>query len=147
MSVPLLYDRFTLAKAMETWLGSTGEALGWSAARTSYDEPVIDTMLAYPVTDLAQATDIGKLRALALYFAWCAAAGATAGRVDISGETGGMRFSQMHEHAVKMKEAAEYAAVAYLPVPAGSGGVVTVTEIVNRDNPWATPPSRLGGWD
>lgn len=83
MSIPVAYTPEMLAQYMHNVLGKTATALGWTAL-DSYEEAVTSATLAYGVTDLVEATDIPKLRAVARMEAWRAVMDQTAGYTDIS---------------------------------------------------------------
>lgn len=117
MSVPTSYTSETLAAAMHAWLGPLAASLGWSAP-TSYSEAITSALVLYGVSDLSQATDIAKLRALALYTAWQAAAAAVAAEVNWSRGIESVSSSHRHTAALQQVAAAKAAAseAGYLPV-------------------------------
>lgn len=111
MAIPTSYSEETLKAFMLAALSNLGAALGLTAS--SFNEAVNDALLAYGVTDIAQATDIAKLRALARVAAWQVAVSAAAGDYDFSADGGNYRRSQLHEQARKGLAAAEADAAVY----------------------------------
>ena len=103
MSVPTIYDSDTLAAAMHAWLGGTAASLRWSVAAGSYTDAITDALLLYGVSTLEEATNIGKVRALARVAVWEAAAAAVASRVDWS--RGAERVSGSQEYAAVAAQA------------------------------------------
>lgn len=81
MTAPTTYTTQELAEYMHTVLGDVAAALGWSAP-DSYTEAINETLLTYGVSDIADATDIRKLRAIARVEAWKLAVGSLAARYD-----------------------------------------------------------------
>ena len=77
--VPVSYSETELKSFMATILGPVADALGWTVVANSFDEAVTDTLLAYGESDIADATDITKLRALAAVAVWRQAQQAAAG--------------------------------------------------------------------
>lgn len=111
MAIPTSYSEETLKAFMLAALSNLGATLGLTAA--SFDEAVNDTLLAYGVSDIAQATDMAKLRGLAKVAAWQVAVAASAGDYDFSADGGNYRRSQLHEQARKGLAAAEADAALY----------------------------------
>ncbi len=113
MTIPSSYSASTLKAYQHSLLGPVADALGWSVAGGSYDEALIDTLLAYGVTDIANATDITKLRALAAVAVWRQAQQAAAGLITFS--SFGDRFEQgtIQERITVALAQAESRAVAY----------------------------------
>lgn len=70
---------------------------------SSFSEAVNDTLVSYGVTDIANATDIGKLRALAKVQAWQEVVNVTASEYDISRDSGESQVwdkrNQLHTNA------------------------------------------------
>lgn len=126
MAIPTSYSEETLKAFMLAALSGLGTALGLTAA--SFDEAVNDTLLAYGVSDIAQATDMAKLRGLARVAAWQVAVAAAAGDYDFSADGGNYRRSQLHEQARKGLAAAEADAALYGGDNQASIGVMAWTD-------------------
>ena len=89
MPIPASYTESTLASYMDSVIGSLADVLGWANSSSDYDEAVTDTLLAYGVDDIANATDMRKLRTLARRAVWQAAVNAlVAGDFDKTAESG-----------------------------------------------------------
>lgn len=99
MALPTAYTEPELSAFMHAVLGDVATALGWSTDDERFDEAVNDTLLAYGVDDIDDATDIPKLRALARIEAWRAATDSLASRFDLSADGQSASRSQMVEHA------------------------------------------------
>lgn len=112
MPVPTSYTEANLATFMHGCLGDVATELGWLAA-SSYSEAVTETLLAYGVTDIAGATDMRKLRALARREAWRAAVGSLASRYDFTADGASHHLSQVYSQAQHALAAAEADAVRY----------------------------------
>jgi hypothetical protein len=112
MAAPTSYTEITLASFMLAALSSVATAMGWTAL-ADVQEAINDTLLAYGVTDIIQATDIKKLRALAKVAVWQQVAAATAGDYDFSADGGSYSRSQLHEMAVDALGLAQTAASVY----------------------------------
>ncbi|MCA9941633.1 MAG: hypothetical protein KC418_23495 [Anaerolineales bacterium] len=132
MPVPTAYTEDELAAYMHSALRDVATAMGWSVAGGDYDEPVIDTLLAYGEDDIADATDMKKLRALAMVAVWQAVVDATVGDYDFSADGGSYSRAQLHDHAVARLTQAQTDAAAYLDVM--EAGLVTIT---HTNDPWA----------
>ena len=68
MSIPASYTETTLADYMLTVTEAVSNVIGLDSL--SFEESVNDALVAYGVTDIAEATNIKKLRALARVEAW-----------------------------------------------------------------------------
>ncbi len=137
MALPVTYTEPTLAEFMETILGPTATALGWTVGTNdagSFAEPVNETLLAFGVSGIADATDIGKVRAIARWQAWRAAADALASKFDISTDGQSLSRSQLHKQAILARDAAFQAVVPHLSIYA-----VTATNIIHLDDPIDAP--------
>lgn len=128
MSVPAGYDDAQLAAFMLAVLGPTAAALGWTAP-AHVSEPLIETLVAYGVDDIAAATDVPKLRALARWQAWEAAAEALVSRYDISTDGQSLSRSQLYQQARGQLRIAAQRAARYQ--------TVTRTTITRTSDPYA----------
>lgn len=139
MALVTSYTEKTLADFLNTVLGPTASALGWSSGADDagdYEEPVNDILIAYGVQDVSEATDIPKVRVLARWIAWRWAADALASRYNtvVGGESLARRA--LYENAVKQRD--------YWLSAATSTGLieeyaVTLTSIVHADDPHDAP--------
>lgn len=143
MSVPTSYDAASLAAAMHAWLGETALSLGWSVEGGSYTDAITDTLLWYGVTDLANATNIGKVRAIARVAVWEAAASAAVSRVDWSRGAERVSGSQEPEAIAKVAARMRAEAVAGGYIESNVGRLRTV-QIVRGNDIYGTA-ERTGG--
>ncbi len=111
MALPTSYTEDELKAFMLATLEDLGSVLGLTAAR--FGEAVNETLLAYGVTAIAQATDIPKLRALAKVEAWKVAVKAASGRIDWSEAGASFKQSQYRTAAREGLELAQAEAAAY----------------------------------
>ena len=132
MPVPDAYTEEALAAAMNQWVSTTAVLLGWSVDDGSYDDPIIDALSWYGVTDIANATDVKKLRALARVAVWESAASALASSVDWSRGAESVRSSQAYENALKQLAAARKRA-ADEGYTIGPVAALVVSDIVYHD--------------
>lgn len=109
--IPSAYTELTLAEYMETVTRNVSGALGWTA--DDFSEAIVDTLIAYGVTDLTDATDIAKLRALAKVEAWRLCADGTAADYNFSADGGNYSRQQLHEHAVAALDRAKTQAAVF----------------------------------
>lgn len=115
--IPTVYTEATLADYMHRATKEVANAVGWSV--DSYEEAIIDTLIAYGATALSDATDIPKLRALAKVAAWAALVDATAADYAFSVDGGSYNRNQLHEQAVAALQRATEAASAYASADTG----------------------------
>lgn len=107
MAVPTLYDQTTLVDYLHLTLGETADVLGWNAADDRFVEIVNDALVRYGVSDLDEATNIPKLRALARVALWSAVTAATVGYYSFSIDQQSTSLKHIPENARAMLEAAE----------------------------------------
>lgn len=127
------YTDLTLAEYMQAVTRNVAAALGWSA--DDFAEAVTDALIAYGVTDLEDATNIPKLRALARVEAWRAVADGTAADYNFSADGGTYSREQLHKHAVEALGRALERAAAYGGTDAGYAiemGSMTFTDAYGR---------------
>lgn len=139
VAVPTVYTSATLAEFLRQDVGPIGAALGWSVGGNSYDEPIIDTLLAYGVSDLADATDIAALRALARRAVWQQAVRHLASRFDFSLDQQSISRSQMQKMAKEALAAAEADVLVFastFPGAVGGAGVVDIVPISRLHDPY-----------
>lgn len=111
--VPTSYSETQLKAYMHSILATVADALGWSVVNNNYDEAVNDTLLAYGESDIADATDITKLRALAAVAVWRAAQQAAAGLINWSTFGDKYDFGAIQDKIAKSLALAESNAVSY----------------------------------
>lgn len=70
MAAPTSYTEATFKAYLHSVLGGVASALGWTVDGGDYDEILNETLLAYSVDDIADATSIRKLRALGRVELW-----------------------------------------------------------------------------
>lgn len=114
MAAPSTYTEETLAAFMVVELDDVARVLGWSDL-SHLQEPINETLLAYGASDIADATDVTQLRALARVMAWRAACSALVTRYDFADPDGRYSRSQMFKAAQERVAAAESAAAGWLP--------------------------------
>ncbi|MCA9936192.1 MAG: hypothetical protein H6662_15605 [Ardenticatenaceae bacterium] len=115
MTVPSAYSEATLKTYLHGILSRGGIAatLDWQIEAGSYDEIITDTLLAYGVDDIAEATDVAKLRALARLALWEAVE--TAVPLEINYTADGATFNReaIFQHVQTMLQRARLDAFAY----------------------------------
>lgn len=133
MALPSAYSEEDLKDYLLVVLGSVGDALGWDANTLLLAEVVNDTLLAYGVDAIADASDIPKLRALARWRVWLAAVDALAGyyTVSLPAEGGQLTRSQLTQQATVRLQAAEIEAGRY-----GSPYALTQTAVTRALDPY-----------
>jgi hypothetical protein len=104
----------SLAAYMLAELSDVATVLGWTT-QTPLQHALDKTARAYGVADIADATDMDKLEALAAVEAWAAAARALASRIDMEADGGRFDRAKLHEHALKQLAQARRDARSYLP--------------------------------
>lgn len=99
MSAPTSYTEDELATYMVNITGDAATALGISVLDFGA-EPVDEALVRYGVSDIASATDIKKLRALARIAAWEYLAANSAGKYNFSADGGSYSRGSLHNHCV-----------------------------------------------
>lgn len=110
MTIPTSYDATTLADYLVLVLGEIATILGWDASTPQVAEAVTDTLLAYPVTDIADLTtptQMQRVRALGAVMAWRAAVRSLSARYDVAEDTSRGDRSQAHKMALENLALAE----------------------------------------
>lgn len=135
MPVPTTMDEQDVADFMHRELSDVATALGFTATSLgSYEDAVYDVALALDVEDVADETDMAKLRAFAKVAAWKRALSAAAARYDMSDGTQALKRSQLVASikdalATAETEASQYAA-------ALAGYEVGVLRVTRTDDPY-----------
>lgn len=109
MALPAFYTEETLATFLMVCLSNAGKLLGWTASSDEILEAVNETLIAYGVDTISQATDIPLLRAHARVQAWRAACEGISALFDH--EADGAKFSRekLHSHALAQLASAQKA--------------------------------------
>lgn len=113
MALPTSYNEATLALYMVTVLGGLAETLGLTTDNMT--EAVNDVAAACRVTDVADATDVKQVRALAKVAALRTATTMAAGWYDFSADNGDYKRSQVQKQVADLLKAAEQEALPYAP--------------------------------
>lgn len=132
MAAPDIYTEDTLATFMLSQLGDVSGVLGWTAL-ADVQEAVNATLLVYGVDDIADATDIAKLRAFAKREAWRLAVASLSTFYDFSNPEGQYKRSQMLAAAGKRLAEAEFDALPFDPAV----GTAIITGIESTADPYA----------
>jgi hypothetical protein len=129
MPIPSSYTENQLRDFMLASLQELGAVLGLTAE--SFAEAVNDTLLAYGVAEIANATNVAKLRALARVEAWRAAVAAASARIDWSEAGASFKQSQYRAAASDGLARAQMAAAEYgeaLPGYVVSVGTLAISD-------------------
>jgi len=110
---PGAYTESGLALYMHAVLGAVASLLGYTAPG-SYTEQVNDALTALGLTDIASATDVTALRAVARREAWKKAQADAAALYDFKADGGDYSRSQVLAGIAKSLASAEQAAAAYV---------------------------------
>lgn len=132
MAVPVAYNEAELMAFMRSTLGATATVLGWTDL-SPYYEPLNDTLIAYGADDIADATDVQKLRALARVAVWQRVVDVTAGNIDFRMGDQSITSSQAHAQAQQNLRRATIQAKPY-----DSAYAVTRTGITYSNDPYRT---------
>jgi hypothetical protein len=116
MPLPTSYDEAGCAASLHGRLnqGGVADAFGWSIAAGSYKEVINDTLLAYGADDVAEATDIRKLRALGNLALWQAAKAAAVLQISYTADGTTFNRQAIFQHIEAMLGQARYDAIPYL---------------------------------
>lgn len=98
MSIPTGYDETGCANLMLSYIDAVAGQMGWTGL-SNVQESVNETILAYGVTDIANCTDIRKVRTLARREIWRQVRAATSGSHDFEADGGKYSMSQIHAMA------------------------------------------------
>lgn len=99
MPIPIAYTETELAQYMMDLIGDTSFAINWIDT-DKYKEAVNETVLAYGVTTIDQATEMQKLRTIARREVWKAVAGTSAGNYRFGSDREAYFRNQIYEHAI-----------------------------------------------
>lgn len=131
MPVPTQYSEAIFADYLTSVLGSLADVLGWTAGSPAVQEAISDALLEYGETTISSVTgtaNLLKLRALGRRAIWRAVAAATVGNYSFT-DVAQQQFSreQVHEHAVKMLEAADVECRAFGADPTYAVSIVAIS--------------------
>jgi hypothetical protein len=119
MPLPTTFTSEELATWMRDELLATATVLGMdNPANPGYTTAVRRTLRAYGVSDLAQATDVVKLEALALIEVWRSVVNQTATAINFEADGGRYDREAIHKHAVVMLAQAQAGYAVLYPVAA-----------------------------
>jgi len=135
MTAPTSYTEDQLKGFMHRTLGAVASVLNWDVFTNAYDEAAIETLLAYGVDTIAEATDMRKLRALARREVWRAVMHETVGDFDFSADGGSYNRSQIHAQAVTQFSRAADDALEYDDI----NWRVSVATLTQEYDPYAPP--------
>jgi hypothetical protein len=126
MPVPTSYSESQFAAYLVTTLDTLEQVLNWDQGDPRVREAVSDALLDYGVSDITEATDIRKLRALGRRAIWRAVANATAGFYAFT-DVGQQQFSrqQIHDHATAMLKQSETEALEWSLSYAASSSTIS----------------------
>jgi hypothetical protein len=134
--LPTTYTQTTLAEWMRDELLATATVLGMGdPTHPGYTTAIRRTLRAYGATDLAQATDVVKLEALALIEVWRSVANQAATAINFEADGGRYDRKEIHKQALTMLGQAQATYAELYPV------VVTVEDAA----PSGTADTS-GGW-
>ena len=135
MPVPTSMTEQNVADYMHAVLSDVATDLGFTATSLgSYEEAIYDVALALGVGDVADETDMAKLRTFARLYAWKHALAAASARYDVADGTQSLKRSQMVDGIKEALAEAQSDASGY--AEAISGFEVTVTPISRNRDPY-----------
>lgn len=105
MAIPTSYTEYELSEYMLSVTAAVSASAGLDSL--AFDEAVNDVLTAYGEADIADVTDVAKLRALAKVEAWRTVIGYLMTAYDFSADGGSYKRSQMLTGAEKALERAE----------------------------------------
>ena len=132
MPVPTSYTEITFAMYLHGVLGVTAEMIGWTVVGDSYAEVINDTLLAYGVADIGDATDLSKLRVLGRMCLWQMAKTAVIPEVNYSADGQNYSREAIFQHIDNMLSQARIDALPFFD----TGYQVDVYG-VSHDDPYA----------
>ncbi len=125
--LPATYNESTLANFMLAVTRDIAQKLAFTVSE--FQESVNDTLIAYGVETIGEATDAAKLRAIARVMAWRTIVEAASGEFDSSTDSGGgsvwqkrQQLQSNAESALKRAEAAARQGGYLIAVSSSSGG-------------------------
>lgn len=130
-----------MASYMLNATNNVAAALGWDA--DNFEEAVNDALVAYGVTDIADATDVAKLRTIAKVEAWRAVVDGTAADIEFTADGANFKRNQMHSQALAALERAQSEAVAkgYISLEAAVEAPAIALGVMQWSDPYLTDES------
>jgi hypothetical protein len=113
MALPSSYTEASFSDYLHAIMGQVADLLGWKLEEGSYDEVINDTLLAYGVSDIADATDIKKVRALGKLCLWRAVLISAIPEINYTADGTTMNREAIFQHAQAMLERATAEAAPY----------------------------------
>lgn len=139
MPAPSTYSESDLAAYMLDIMGQVATDLGWTASTPAMVRAIYATERACAVTDIATATDMGMVEAIAAREAWRVAARWTATLHNFGPQQGvSFAMSAINDQITTQLAFAEAAASIY----GDPANTIVVSDIVHADDPYA--PLNLG---
>lgn len=113
MPVPTSYTENSFALFLHETLGDIADVLGWETVDGIYDEIINDTLLAYGVNNLSQATDIKKLRTLGKLMLFRAGMTAAIPEINYTADGATMSREAIFQHFKTMADQMYLESLAY----------------------------------
>lgn len=120
MGIPTSYTVEMLKAYMIGRVANIAALLGLTPAH--FDEAINDALLAYGVTDIASATSIAKIRALAHLEAWRVIRDAASGEYQFAVDGGNYNRKQIFDNAQAILAQLEVQYAEYLPTDPNANG-------------------------
>jgi hypothetical protein len=113
MTLPTSYTEATFGTYLEAVLGSEVMGILGISSITTGDEIIYSTLFDYGVSDIANATDLRKLRSLGKVNLWKTVMGKASARIKFSADGGSYDQQQLYEHCksnylAAIRDALEY---------------------------------------
>jgi len=132
MAAPTSYDEAGFKAYLHGRAARSGvaDAFGWSIEAGSYDDVVVEALLAYGAAEVSEATDVAKLRALGGLALWQAAREAAVLEVDYSADGTSFSREAIFAHIEALLAQARLDA---LPYQAALDYSVDILSVAHRD--------------
>ena len=114
MPLPTSYTEETFSAYLHGRLGVTAEMIGWTDWDDNYLEVINDTLLAYGVDDIANVTEVGKLRVLGRMCLWQAVKAAAIPEVNYSADGQSYSREAIFQHIDNMYQQSRVDAIPFL---------------------------------
>lgn len=135
MTVPTSYSEASFRTYLEEVLGAELVSI-LSIVSAAETEIIYDALLDYGVSDIANATDIKKLRLLGKVHLWKHVMGITAGRYNQTADGASLQRQQIHEMAKENYQMALNEALVYMP-----NYTMEIEEVEALQNPYKWYPA------
>lgn len=114
MALPT-YNSHTFAIFLHRTLGDLADLFQINESSEVYEEVINDTLIAYGnVTDVDEATDVGKLRAIGRYYLWEQMLATAVPEIDYKADGAQFSRDQIFQHIQQMRDQAYLAAMPHL---------------------------------